>query len=122
LFEGIRAELEAQSKKNTANGPRIFGQKVSIQAVQKSIGVLSTRIDEVNKVLTTITESMKTIPSKRELRQYQVAIDEMLVQMAEVNTGLTTAMEQYKFSESTPFEFRQTVAGPSGTQPYMNPE
>jgi len=38
--------------------------------------------------------------------------------MAEVNTGLTTAMEECKFSQSTPFDFRRfgTVAGPSGTQ------
>jgi hypothetical protein len=42
--------------------------------------------------------------------------------MAEVNMGLTTAMELFKFSESKPFEFRQTVAGPSGTLPYMNPQ
>jgi predicted nucleic acid-binding Zn-ribbon protein len=105
LFAGIRVELEAQSKKITDNGLQIFAQKISIQAVQKSIGVLSKRIDEVNNILATITESMKTIPSKRELHQHQVAMDETLVQMAEVNTGLTTAMEQYKFSESTPFEF-----------------
>jgi len=48
-------------------------------------------------------------------------MDETLVQMAEVNMGLTTAMEQYKFSESTPFAFQQSVARPSGTQPYMDP-
>lgn len=48
-------------------------------------------------------------------------MDETIVQMAEVDTGLTTAPEQYKFSESTPFQFHGTVAGPSGTQPYMNP-
>lgn len=105
LFMGIRSELEAQSKKITDNGLQIFAQKISIQAVQKLIGVLSKRIDEVNKVLATIKESMKSIPSKRELRQHQVAMDESLAQMAEVNTGLTTAMEQYKFSESTPFDF-----------------
>jgi hypothetical protein len=51
LFGGIRAELEAQSKKITDNGLEIFVQKVSIQAVPKSIGVLSIRIDEVVKVI-----------------------------------------------------------------------
>jgi hypothetical protein len=40
--------------------------------------------------------------------------------MAEVNTGLTTAMDQYKFSDSTPVGGRQSFAGPSGTQPFMN--
>jgi hypothetical protein len=66
-------------------------QEVSIQAVQDSIGILSKRIDQVIKVLATITESLKIVPTKRELCQHQVAMDESLVQMAEVNTGLTTA-------------------------------
>jgi len=39
-----------------------------------------------------------------------------------MNPGLTTAMEQYKFSKSTPFEFRQVVAGPSGTHQYTHPQ
>jgi len=121
MFQGIRAELEAQNKKNTDNGLQIFAQKVSIQAVQKSIGLLSNRIDEINTVLASITESRKQIPSKRDIQQHQVAMNETLVQIAEVNPGLTTAMEQYKFSESTPFAFQQSVARPSGTQPYMDP-
>jgi len=121
LFAGIRAELEAQSKKNTDNGLQIFAQKVSIQEVQKSVGILSQRIDEVNKVLATITETLKTVLSKRELRQHQVLMDEALAHMAEVNMGLTTAMDRYKFSESTPLQF-QSVARPSGTQPYIHPQ
>jgi uncharacterized protein YoxC len=67
LFAGIKAELEDQNKKIIDNGLQVFAQKVSIQTAQKSIGVLSKRIDEVNKVLATITESMKTIPTKSEL-------------------------------------------------------
>jgi predicted nucleic acid-binding Zn-ribbon protein len=97
LFTGIRAELEAHGRKITDNGLQVFAQEVSIEAVQKSIGVLSKSIDGVNRVLTTITESMKSIPTKRELSEHQIAIDESLIQMAEVNMGLTTAMEQYKF-------------------------
>jgi hypothetical protein len=122
LFAGIRLELEAQNKKITDNCLQIFAQKVSVQGVKKSLGVLSKTIDEVNNVLASITESMKTIPRKRELCQHQVAMDDTLVQIAEVDTGLTSAMEQYKFSESMPFEFRQAIMGPLGTQPYMNQE
>jgi len=122
LFAGIRAELEAQGKRITDNGLQVFAQKVSIQAVEKSMTILSKRIDEVNAVLATIMDSLKTIPTKRELRQRQVMMDETLAQVAEVNTGLTTAIDQYKVSESTPMEFRRSVAGPSGTQQHMHPE
>ena len=118
----IRQELEAQNKKIIDDGLQIFAGKTSVQAVQKSVGVLSNRIDEVNKVLSSITESMKTIPSKRELCQDQVVMDEKLAQVKEINTGMTPATEQYKFSESTPFEFQQSVAGPSGTQQHVHPQ
>jgi hypothetical protein len=122
LFVGVRSELEAQSKKITDNGLQIFAQNVSIQAVQKSVGILSKRIDEVNKVLATITESLKGAPSKRDLRQHQPTMDERLAQVEEINTGLTTAMEQYNFSESTPFEFLRNAAGTSGTHQHTHPQ
>jgi len=122
LFTGIWQELEAQNKNIVENSLQIFAAKTSVQAVQKSVGVLSKRIDEINKVLATITESMKSISSKRELCRHRVVMDEKLAQVEEINTGLTTAMEQYKFSESTPFEFRQSVAGLSRTQQYVHPQ
>jgi hypothetical protein len=68
-------------------------------------GDLSKRIDQVNKVLATVTGCIKSIPSRRELRQHQATTDKKLAQVEEIHTGLTTAMEPYKFSESTPFEF-----------------
>jgi hypothetical protein len=120
LFAGIRQELEAQNKKIFDNGLQIFAAKTTVQVVQKSVGILSNRIDEVNKVLATITESMKGIPSQRELRQHHAVMDEKLAQAEEINTGQKTAMEQYKFSQSTPFEFRQSAAEPSGTQQYVH--
>jgi hypothetical protein len=38
-------------------------------------------------------DSMKNIPSKRQLCQHQVVMDEKLAQVEEINMGLTTAME-----------------------------
>ena len=122
LFTGIRAELEAQSKRITDNCLTIFAQNVSIQAIQKLMGILSKKIDETNTVMAAITESLKNVPTKQEICQQRMAMEESLNAMAEINTGLTTAMDQYKFSDSTPLGVRQTVAGPSGTQTYMNPE
>jgi len=122
LFTGIQAELEAQSKRITDDGLKIFVQKVSIQAIQKTMGILSKRIDEITMVTAAITESLKNVPTKRELRQHKLSMEESLNTMAEVNTGLTTAMDQYKFSDSTPIGGQRAVARPLGTHPYMNPE
>jgi len=79
---------------------------------------LSKRVDEVVKTTAAITTSLKQIPKKLELRQHVQAMEEHKVQMTEVNTGLTTAMEECKFSQSTPYNFRgpNIAAGPSGTQ------
>ena len=51
------------------------------------------------------------------MRDHAVAMDEQLVQMQKVNMGLTTAMEGYKFSQSSQYDFRHPVpqAGPSTT-------
>jgi mRNA-degrading endonuclease toxin of MazEF toxin-antitoxin module len=65
--------------------------------MQKSVGVLSKKIDDVTTVVVAITESHRNIPTQQELRQHKAAMEETLNSMAEVNTGLTTAMDRYKF-------------------------
>jgi hypothetical protein len=122
LFAGFKKELETQSKKVMDMGLQNFANKVSIQTVQKTVGTLSKRIDEVTTVVATITEKIKDIPSKRELRQMLVLMEESKNQMAEANTGLTTAFDQYKFSESSPVGMSQSLAGPSGTQQGLHPQ
>jgi len=122
LFTGIKTELDAQSKKIIDNGLQNFANKVAIQAVQKTVGILSKRMDEATMVLATLTDKIKDMPSKRELRQFQAMMEDSANQLAEANTGLTTAMDQYKFSESTPLGIQQPAAGPSGTQPFIHPQ
>jgi len=122
MFVGIKAELEAQSKKVVDMGVQNFANKIAVQAVQKTVGILSRRVDEVTTVLATVTDKIRDMPSKRELRQFQAMMEDSTHQLAEANTGLTTAMNQYKFSESSPSGVQQTVAGPSGTQPFIHPQ
>jgi len=45
---------------------------------------------------------------------------ESINRLGEANTVLTTPMEQYKFSESTPLGIPQSHAGPSGTQTFLH--
>jgi len=116
LFSGMRQELEAISKRISDNTLQLLAAKSSTQAVQKGVSVLSKRVDEVNQAMTAITTSLKQIPSKRELQLHATAMEEHKQQMMEMNTGLTTAMEEYKISQSSPYDFRRSsaVAGPSG--------
>jgi len=118
LFSGMRNELEAQSKRITNNTLQLLAVKSSTQATQKGMSLLTKRVDELAKVTAAITTSLKQIPTKLELRQHASAMEEHKVQMTEVNTGLTTAMEECKFSQSTPYNFRRPsiAPGPSGVR------
>lgn len=78
------------------------------------------RIDEVSKAMAAITTSLQNIPTKREMQQHQDLMDDQLAKVEENNTGLTTMLEAYKVSESTPFHIEHQAA-PSGTQSYMHP-
>jgi len=122
VFDGLRSELQAQSNRITDMHLANYAQKVSVQALQKSTTTLSQKVDKVTTVVAAITESLKQVLTKQELRQHRSAMEETMNSIAEINTGLTTAMDQYKFSDSTPREERQVFAGPSGTRATMHPQ
>jgi len=122
LFTGLRKEMHDQNKRITDMGLASFAQKVSIQALQKTTATLSKKIDDVTTIEAAITESLKQVPTKRKLQQHRAAMEEAMNSIAEVNTGLTTAMDQYKFSDSMPRIERQVFAGRSGTQSVMHPQ
>jgi len=70
---------------------------------------LTTKVDGVNKILSRITNSLKEVPMKKELRDHAILMEDQTMRVQDVNTGLTMAMEEYKVSESSRFNFRQNV-------------
>jgi hypothetical protein len=118
LFSGMRQELQIWSKRISDNSQRVLGVKTTIQTGQKGISVLTKRINEVNKTMAAITTLLKHIPTKGELSLHEQILEEQMALVGEVNTGLTTTMEGYKFPESLPYDFGRTLvaAGPSRTQ------
>ena len=118
LFDGMRSELGALSKRMSDNALQSLALKASTQSLTKGLALMSKRMDEVVKTTAAITTSLKQIPTKLELQQHASAMEEHKAQMVEVNTGLTTALEECKFSQSLPFNFGRSsvVAGPSGIQ------
>jgi hypothetical protein len=85
--------------------------------IQRSLKEMNSKIVRVNETLDSLKNSLKGIPSKRELREHVAFIENQLAQSRELNTCLTTAMESYKFSESASFNFGKQgpQAGPSTT-------
>ena len=121
LFAVIRREQEAMSKRISNHSLQILAVKTSNQTIQQSLAMVTLRIDEVIKAMVAITTWSKDMPTKRELRQSQCLMEDQLAQAENINTGLTTAMEAYKVSESTPFHV-ESAAEPSGTQNWMHPQ
>ena len=121
LFAGLRQEQEALSKRISHNSLRILAVRTSNQAIQRSLATVTLRIDELKKAMVAIATSLKDVPSKRELRQHQSLMEDQFAPAEDINTRLTTAMEAYNVSESTPFH-AETMAGPSGTQNWMHPQ
>jgi len=118
MFGGMRSELGALSKRISDNALQLLAFKSSIQSAQKGLSLLSKRVDEVTKTTAAITLSLKQVPTKLEVQRHASAMEDHKKQMTEVNTGLTTAMEECTFSQSSPYNGRRPsiVAGPSGTQ------
>jgi hypothetical protein len=99
IFETHKKELEAISKRVTNCDGEILTIKGTNIGIQRSLKDMNSRIHIVNEVLESIKSALKEVPSRRELREHATVMDEQLVQMQEVNTGLTTAREGIKFSE-----------------------
>jgi len=120
LFPGARTVMAAISKRIKDNSCQILTIEGMNKKIQDgSIKDFSKKINNVKTILPSITKSRKEVPSKRELRKHQVAMDEQVAQIQEVNIGLTTAMANYKISQSSQYNFRRPMsqvgqAGPSG--------
>ena len=103
LFARVRREQEAMTKRISDNSLHILAIKSSNQAIQKSLATVTLRIDEDNNAMVAITTSSQNMTTKKELGQHPSLMEDQLAQAEDINTGLTTAMEAYKVSESTPF-------------------
>jgi len=128
LFEGMKSEMEAMSKRITSHTTQLLPHQNTNRKIQDGMTELTNKIDSVNKILASITKSLKEVPNKKELRDHAVLMEEQTMRVQEVNTELTMAMEEYKVSKSSCLNFRQSVpevprvtpfvqAGPSGVLP-----
>ena len=101
LFQGMKTEMEAMSKRITANSIQLLANQKKNKQIQDDIQGLTLGMESVNKALSIMRDSLKDSPSKQELRNHALLIDEQTMKIQEVNTGLSTAMEGCKVSESS---------------------
>lgn len=73
LFAGLRQEQEALSTRISHNSLRILAVRTSNQAIQRSLAMVTLRINELKKPMVAIATSLKDVPSKRELGKPVIA-------------------------------------------------
>jgi len=121
IFEAHKNELEAISKWVTNCDGQMLSIKGTNVRIQRSLQDMNSKIVKVNEILDAIKNSLRGIPSKRELREHAAVMEDQLAQSRELNTGLTMAMEGYKFSESASYNFGKQ--GPqAGSSTTVRPE
>jgi len=122
MFQGMKSEMEAMSKRITTNSLQLLANQNKNKKIQDDIRGLTMAIESVNQVMSKIKDSLKDIPSRQELRNHVMIMDEQTTKIQEVNTGLTTAMEGFKVSESSRFNFREKATPFQQAGPSVHPE
>jgi hypothetical protein len=105
MFLGHQLKIDAISKRIMENTTQIPLIKGTIIRIQQSLKEMNKKIDNVNKVLESIYTSMRDVPSRRELREHALHINQQVAQIQDINTGSTLAMGGYKFFKVSQFDF-----------------
>jgi hypothetical protein len=103
IFQAHRMEIEAIRNSVTNCEAQILSIKRVHIGIETSLKDVKLKIIGVMEVMDSIKYSLNGIPSKRKLREHMAVMDDQLAQTRELHTGLTTAMEGLKLSESASF-------------------
>jgi len=84
-----------------------------IVEIQDDVKSLAKVQQSIKDKVETMDRYMKTLPTKNDIQQHFKTMDDTLLKIQEVSTGLTTHMDTYIVSESTP-HILSSIGLPSG--------
>ena len=105
ILELHKNELDNLSKRITDNSSQILYIKGMNIGIQQSLKDINSKVESTTKVLNSIKLSLKEVPSRRELRDHVAKMEEYMSRFQTMNTGMTTAMEEFQFSQSSHIDF-----------------
>jgi len=117
IFQGIHQQVADMVSKQVTNGSTLLNHTKPIMKLQEESKNYAKRQDDMEEVIQGIQNILETLPTKSDLLKYTKAMDKQLAIFQEVNTGLTTHLEEYKISESAPHKPESVQAGPSNKHP-----
>jgi hypothetical protein len=122
IFAGIRRPMDYVVKKQTEASSTLLNHRRTIMKLQADTKTMNIHITSMLGRIGGLERSTKDLATKKDLDSHVRAMDETLVKIQEVSTGLTEHMEGYKFSESTSHRPMSVAAGPSYTHPDRRPQ
>jgi hypothetical protein len=117
IFQEIHQEIHEATKARLSHATTLINHKKAIVKIQDELRAWKNSQQSVENRVELMDKHMSELPTKRDLESHTRAMDETLQKIQEVSTGLTTHMDTYKLSESTPHKPASVQAGPSHTHP-----
>jgi len=115
-FDGITLQIQDMVKQQTSHASTLMNHKRSLVKLIDDFKAWKDSQQSMENKIERIDNIIKNLPTKEDLEGHTKAMDVTLDKIQEISTGLTTHMENYKFSESTSHRPRSVQPGPSGTQ------
>lgn len=105
-FQGAWTKMTALSKPTMDNDIQIFAIRGTNTKIQMGMKALTSKIDNIEKVLSSNTKSLREVPLQMDLLEHVTSMQVYMAQIQEVNTALTTTMENFRFCECSQYDFR----------------
>ena len=115
-FDGITLQIQDMVKQQTSHASTLMNHKRSLVKMIDDFKLWKNSQQSFENKIEQMDRYIKTLATKKDLEDHAKAMDETLLKVQEVSTGLTTHMETYKLSESTSHKPTSVQAGTSRVQ------
>jgi len=115
-FDGITLQIQDMVKQQTSHASTLMNHKRSLVKIMDDFKLWKNTQQSLEGKMDQLDKYVKTLATRKDMEDHAKAMDETLLKIQEVSTGLTTHMETYKLSESASNKPKSVQAGPSGVQ------
>jgi len=104
ISQGIHMQIADMVKKLTTNGSTLINHNKEILQIQDDANIWREAQQSLEHMVKAMDRHIKMLPTKKDIQMHMMSMDDTLQKIQEVSVGLTTHMEAYKVSQSTPHQ------------------
>jgi len=106
IFQRYCSDMHTMCNRHMDNVVQFLAKRGTNDVVQKNVKQLLKEIENVNIILSSLTWSLKELPLPKELHNHATKMENEIVRIEEVNTAVTSGLEDNKLSESSKYNFQ----------------